>query len=61
MTELNKTRNSIENINMENQNKSDCCNGCQNGKPGGNPTCQVKLMVEKMKKMDVQQVLKNKN
>ncbi len=46
---------------MKNQHKSDCCNGCQNGKPGGNLTCQAKLMVEKMKKMDVQQVLKNKN
>ena len=46
---------------MENQHKNNCCSGCQNGKPGGNPTCQVKLMVEKMKKIEAQQVLKNKN
>jgi len=43
---------------MNNQSKNECCNGCQNGKPGGNPTCQAKFMVKRMK---VERILKNKN
>jgi len=35
---------------MDNKPKKKCCNGCQNGKTGSNPSCQAKLMVEAMKK-----------
>lgn len=34
---------------MNNQTKKECCKGCQNGKPGENPACQAKLMVESMR------------
>jgi len=34
---------------MTNQTKNDCCNGCQLGKPGTNPVCKTKLMIDKMK------------
>lgn len=40
----------IKQVKMDNKPKKKCCNGCQNGKTGSNPSCQAKLMVEAMKK-----------
>ncbi|WP_187248642.1 hypothetical protein [Mesonia sp. K4-1] len=34
---------------MENQTKKKCCNGCQKGQSGNNPSCKAKKMVEKLK------------
>ncbi|WP_303687795.1 hypothetical protein [Nonlabens dokdonensis] len=33
---------------MKSKEKDDCCNGCQNGQPGKNPSCQAKLMIEEL-------------
>lgn len=46
---------------MNGQPKKDCCNGCQNGQPGGNASCQAKLMVEAIHKAKEGQVLDTKN
>ena len=35
---------------MKSETTKDCCKGCENGKPGGNPACKAKLMVEAIKK-----------
>jgi hypothetical protein len=35
---------------MNKLEKKDCCKGCENGKPGGNPACKAKLMVEAIRK-----------
>lgn len=29
---------------MKNETKKECCNGCLRGKPGGNASCQAKLV-----------------
>lgn len=33
---------------MNEQPKDDCCKGCQNGQPGKNPSCQAKIMLQKI-------------
>lgn len=30
--------------------KNNCCQGCKNGQPGQNKTCQVKRMLEQLEK-----------
>lgn len=44
---------------MIKQSKKECCKGCQNGKPGGNPSCKAKLMVEAINKIHEEKELKN--
>lgn len=46
---------------MSNQPKKECCNGCQNGQPGGNASCQAKLMVKAIHKAKEERVLETKN
>ena len=35
---------------MSQKTKNECCNGCKNGKPGQNPSCQAKLMIDAIHK-----------
>lgn len=44
---------------MNKQSKKECCNGCQNGKIGGNPSCKAKLIVEAISKINEENELKN--
>ncbi|PZW40732.1 hypothetical protein LX95_01800 [Mesonia algae] len=46
---------------MENQNKKNCCNGCQKGQPGNNASCKAKQMAEKLKEEKEKRMISTKN